>query len=233
MLEEWVRRTSEQTVSWAFEELFGGMRAVQVKLGREHHLMVAEGENNSSYSPPLVVRQTQTGETNSRYAYSPLPVCKRKTNTNTKRWVRQTAVIPLLWFATVRPATFGRVVQTTTSQIPPVALDFSMEVPNHRLEWKRRVVDKSKIEWGKGECMYSGHWPGEGCCDKHQLGPADLSSLNISWKVTRMVLKAVLYNWYHCSTPPLALQTRADAYKPGGRNITRLSYPENTTWAEN
>ena len=85
MLEEWVRRTSEQTVSWAFEELFGGMRAVQVKLGREHHLMVAEGENNSSYSPPLVVRQTQTGETNSRYAYSPLPVCKRKTNTNTKR----------------------------------------------------------------------------------------------------------------------------------------------------
>ena len=81
MLEEWVRRTSEQTVSWAFEELFGGMRAVQVKLGREYHLMVAEGENNTSYSPPLVVRQTQTGETNSRYAYSPLPVCKRKTNT--------------------------------------------------------------------------------------------------------------------------------------------------------
>ena len=64
MLEEWVRATSEQTVSWAFEELFGGMRAVQVKLGREHHLMVAEGENNTSYSPPLVVRQTQTGETN-------------------------------------------------------------------------------------------------------------------------------------------------------------------------
>ena len=84
MLEEWVRRTSEQTVSWAFEELFGGMRAVQVKLGREHHLMVA-GENNTSYSSPLVVRQTQTGETNSRYAYSPLPVFKRKANTNTNR----------------------------------------------------------------------------------------------------------------------------------------------------
>ena len=63
MLEEWVRGTSEQTVSWAFEELFSRVRAVQVKLGREHHLMVA-GENNSSYSPPLVVRQTQTGETN-------------------------------------------------------------------------------------------------------------------------------------------------------------------------
>ena len=64
MLEEWVRRTSEQTVSWAFEELFGGMRAVQVKLGREHHLMVAGGENNTSYSPTLVVRKRQTGETN-------------------------------------------------------------------------------------------------------------------------------------------------------------------------
>ena len=80
--------------------------------------------------------------------------------------------------------------------------------------------------------MYSGHWPGDGCCDKHQPGPADLSSLNITWKVTRMVLKAVLYNAIQLVPllhPPLTLQTRADAYKPGGRNITRLSYPENTT----
>ena len=63
MLEEWVRGTSEQTVSWAFGKLFGRVRAAQVKLGLEHHLMVA-GENNTSYSPPLVVRQTQTGVTN-------------------------------------------------------------------------------------------------------------------------------------------------------------------------